>query len=261
MRAPAWRRSATNESTGKGSRARGVASAPPRFRERALANRRRPWRRVGWAVGVLATLALLVWVIWFSPLLSVRSVAVSGVGTSQQQAIRNLAGVREGTPLARVGTTEVQERIRTLPTLADARVERSWPSTLRIKVVLRTPALILKNPQGQLQVVDSSGVAYTTVTKAPAGVPVVTAKGVRGTTDDAVRAALSVIDALPEDLARQVSSISVSSADLVDFKLGAVSVIWGGKDEGPRKVAVLQALLRTKPAIIDVSAPDTPVTR
>jgi cell division protein FtsQ len=40
-----------------------------------------------------------------------------------------------------------------------------------------------------------------------------------------------------------------------------VSVVWGGQADGPKKLAVLEALLKTNPAVIDVSAPDTPVTR
>ena len=55
----------------------------------------------------------------------------------------------------------------------------------------------------------------------------------------------------------------ITSASLVSFTMGNTTVIWGGGDAGARKAAVLSALLRTRPvpATIDVSAPDTPVTR
>ena len=53
----------------------------------------------------------------------------------------------------------------------------------------------------------------------------------------------------------------MSTANLVSFTLGGVDVVWGGADEAERKLAILQALLPTKPGVIDVSAPDTPVTR
>lgn len=240
---------------------RGVASSVPRFQERALAHRRRPWRRIAWAVAVVAALALLVWLVWFSPVLAVRAVEVTGVSPAQAEAVRTRADVPAQLPLARADTAGIEHRVKGMPALADARVERSWPSTIRIQVVPRTPALVLKNPQGQLKVVDREGVAYADVASAPRGVPVVTATLSTGTSEEAVRAALSVIEALPESLARQVSSMTVSSADLVTFKLGAVNVVWGGKDAGPRKVEILKALLPTKPKVIDVSAPDTPVTR
>ena len=38
-------------------------------------------------------------------------------------------------------------------------------------------------------------------------------------------------------------------------------MVWGGIADGPKKLAVLEALLRTNPAVVDVSAPDTPITR
>jgi cell division protein FtsQ len=240
---------------------RGLASAAPRFQERALANRRRPWQRIAWALGAVAVVALLAWLVWFSPVLSVRAVEVSGVGAAEQKAIHALADSTTGQPLARVDVGAIQQQVRSLPTVADARVQRSWPSTLEITAVPRTPALVLKNPQGQLQVVDRTGFAFATTATAPPGIPLVTATGTAGTSEGAVRAALSVIDALPTSLAKQVAAIEVSSADLVSFKLGAVSVIWGGQDAGERKVSILEALLGTKPAVIDVSAPDTPVTR
>jgi cell division protein FtsQ len=80
-------------------------------------------------------------------------------------------------------------------------------------------------------------------------------------TRDALLAALTVVRALPEDLERQVSSVTVSSAELVTFTLGPRTVVWGGGEGTDRKVAILRALLRTGASVVDVSAPDTPVTR
>ena len=58
-----------------------------------------------------------------------------------------------------------------------------------------------------------------------------------------------------------MSGIKVSSANLITFTLGSRTVVWGGGEDSARKVAILTALLRTKAKVIDVSAPDTPVTR
>ena len=72
---------------------------------------------------------------------------------------------------------------------------------------------------------------------------------------------LALLDALPADLASGVSGIRVSSANLITFTLGKRSVVWGSGEDSGRKVAILTALLRTPAKVIDVSAPDTPVTR
>ena len=53
----------------------------------------------------------------------------------------------------------------------------------------------------------------------------------------------------------------MSSASLVTFALGNRTVVWGSGEASVRKVAILTALLPTQAKVIDVSAPDSPVTR
>lgn len=247
-----------------GTRARGpagAASSANRFRERALSNRRRPLRRVLTWLTTLAVVAGLVWVVGWSQLLGVRHVEVSGVTGAEATAVSDLVAVPLGTPLARVDTGAVAARVRERVTVAEVSVHRSWPSTLTVEVVPRTAALVVKNPQGRLEVVDAEAVAFREVDKAPPGVPLVTATGEKGTTREALRSALALLDALPADLSRDVRAMTISSADLVTFTLGTRTVVWGSGEESPRKVAILRALLTTKAKVIDVSAPDTPVTR
>ncbi len=240
---------------------RGVSSSANRFRDRALARRRRPWRRALLTVLAVALVAAAVWAAGWSSALAVREVEVSGVRGAERAAVADLVGVPEGTPLVRVDTAAVEERVRTRVTVAEVSVRRAWPGTLLVQVVPRTAAVVVRNPQGRLEVVDATGVAFRTVRKAPAGVPVVTATGSRGTTPEAMRTALTLLGALPEDLADDVSAVTVSSADLVRFTLGQRTVVWGGADDAERKVAIIRALLDTRAEVIDVSAPDTPVTR
>jgi cell division protein FtsQ len=240
---------------------RGVASSAGRFRERALSRRRRPWRQVAALLLVLALLGGAAWLVGWSSVLSVQRVEVSGVGGAQQEAVGRLVQVPHGTPLVRVDTSAVEARVRGLVTVAEVSVRRSWPSTLAVEVVPRTAAIVVKDPQGRLEVVDATGVAFGTVTKAPAGIPLVTATGSRGTTPEALRTSLALLSALPYDLQKEVSAVRVSSADLATFTLGRRTIVWGGADDPERKVAILRALLTTKAKVIDVSAPDTPVTR
>ena len=84
---------------------------------------------------------------------------------------------------------------------------------------------------------------------------------VRRARPEGIRAAISILQLLSPERRAQVSGVTVTSADLVTLQLGQVSVVWGGIADGPKKLAVLEALLRTNPAVVDVSAPDTPITR
>lgn len=239
----------------------GVASAANRFRERALSNRRRPWRRVLLAVLALGVVAALGWVVGWSALLGVDEVEVSGATGAEAEAVAELVAVAPGTPLARVDTEAVADRVRERVTVAEVSVRRSWPGTLSVEVVQRTPAIVVRNPEGRLEVVDAEGVSFRAVRTAPPGVPLVTATGSRGTTKEALQSSLALLAALPSAMAEDVSDIRVSSANLVTFTLGSRTVMWGSGEDSARKVAILNALLPTKAKVIDVSAPDTPVTR
>ena len=82
-----------------GPRPRGLASSRARFQRRAVTARRRPWVVWGYAVGALAVVVLLVWVVAFSPLLAVARVEVVGVPADEVEPIRAMAKVPTGQPL------------------------------------------------------------------------------------------------------------------------------------------------------------------
>ena len=94
--------------------------------------------------------------------------------------MENVAKVPLGQPMMQVDTGAITDRVRGRLTVAEARTSRSWPATITITVRPRTPALVLKNSQGQLEVVDATGVAYDQVGAPPAGVPLVTASSDAG---------------------------------------------------------------------------------
>jgi len=232
-----------------------------RFERRATAVRRRPLRLVGILLALLAALVVAGWVLGFSPLLAVRTVSLTGLADAgEREAAQRAAGIAVGTPLVRVDTGAATARVGAIPTVDSVDVSRSWPSTVSVTVHRKVPVLVVKNPQGQLQVVDGRGLVFQTVAEAPAGVPVVNAAA-SAPDPDGLTAALSVLRLLPAAQRGTVSEVTVTSADLVTFRLGPTTVVWGGVEDGPQKLRVLTALMPTNPAVLDVSAPDTPVTR
>ena len=247
--------------TGHGGRPTGLASSAARFQRRAQEVRRRPLRLGAYVAGLLVVVGFLVWVVAFSPVLAVRQVDVVGVPESEVGPIRTLAAVHLGQPLARVDQDLVAARVAERATVADVSIERSWPSTLVIHASPRVPFLVVKNPQGQLKVVDEEGVAYAQVSRAPKGVPVVDAASDAALSKDALEAAVSVVRVLPAGMQHRVGKVTVSSANLVTLTIGRTTVVWGGVQEPERKLAIMTALLKGSPKVVDVSAPDTPVTR
>jgi cell division protein FtsQ len=197
----------------------------------------------------------------FSPVLVTHSVRVEGVPVGEVSTIVGRADVPMGTPLAKVDTLAIARRVIATRTLAEVTVSRSWPSTIVISARLRVPVLAVKDPQGQVQVVDSQGDAYAIVSAPPKGVPLISTVE-SPPSKESLRAAISVLQALPSGQRSAVTDVAVLGANMVTFKLGAVSVVWGGESEPELKVKVMTDLLRQKGVgTIDVSAPHTPATR
>jgi cell division protein FtsQ len=211
--------------------------------------------------GALALVAGGVWLVQFSPVLVARSVRVQGVPHGAVAEIMRKADVPMGTPMVRIDKAAIAQRVIATATLAEVSVDLSWPSTIVITASPRVPVLAVKNPQGQVQVVDSEGVAYATVSTPPKGVPLINTVE-NPPTKDSLRAGITVLRALDAGQRARVTNVIVSGANMVTLKLGSVTVVWGGASQPELKVKVLTALLGHKGfGTIDVSAPSTPVTR
>jgi cell division protein FtsQ len=214
-----------------------------------------------WFTVVLALVAGGVWLVGYSPVLVAKSVSVDGVPRGDVSGVVARAAVPMGTPLVRVNTQVIARRVVATPALAEVTVSRSWPNTITISVTPRVPVLAVKDPQGQVQVVDSQGVAYAKVTEPPRGVPLINTVE-NPSSLESLRAAMTVLSALSPAQRDQVSNVTVLGPNMVTLKLGEVTVVWGGASEPQLKVKVMTALLRQKGVgKIDVSAPRTPVMR
>lgn len=241
----------------------GVLSAGPRLAEKALAEKRvrqvRRLRRSGWLLAAGAVVGLASWVLLASSWLVVHTVVVEGERRLTAAQVLAAADVRLGTPLARVDTGAVADRVRRLGPVLSVSVTRSWPSTLTVHVVERTPVAAFALGKTWV-LVDEGGTQLGTVPALPSGV-VQLAVAQPGTADPDTRAALSVLQQLPKTLRALVSGIGASSPEQVTLVLvGDRRVVWGGTSDGPAKAAALLALLKLPGHLYDVSSP-TVVTR
>lgn len=256
-------------------RRRTAAPAPhARIAARAARVRSASRRATLWGAGTVLLAALVAWLLLFSPVLAARQVRVEGVPHDSVPAVRARAGVPLGRPLLRIDTRAVRSRVLASGGLADVRVSRSWPSTVVITADRRVPVLVLKNPQGELKVVDAAGVAYAPVDHAPSGLPVVTVRragpggaGAPATVDrEALAAAVGLVAVLPDRLATTVRDLTLTPPEGISFRVGKTTVQWGSGEDPETKLKVVQSLLassgvRQHGGTIDVSAPDSPVVR
>jgi len=243
----------------------GLSSSRTRFERRAAAARRRPRLVVGVLVALLLLAGLLVWVGWFSSSLTASRVEVQGVSAAASAHVRGVAKVPLGGPLMRVDTDAVAQRLIAGKEWSTVSVGRGLPDTIVISVTPRVAVLAVRNPQGEVDVVDRDGFAFRTADSAPAGVPLVSS-GSAQVTKQGVDAALAALGSLDPALRADVSGVSVSTADQVSFTVKAKgekrkTVVWGGAADGKRKAELVKILLPEPGSTIDVSVPSSPVTR
>ncbi len=115
---------------------------------------------------VVVGLGLLL---YFTPIMSARNIVVIGLGAVTQDEVIGAAAVKPGTPLLQVDTDAVAERVAAIRRVASARVQREYPSTLRVTVIERVPVVVKDYPDGP-HLFDRDGVDFATAPPPP-GVP------------------------------------------------------------------------------------------
>jgi cell division protein FtsQ len=265
-RAAPARATTARPTSGSGTRAGAKPRMDPRIRARrvevARAAGRRRLRRLGIAAALtLAVLAATGLVL--SPLLDVDHVVVVGAGARASQ-VRAAAAVDRGAPLLLVDTGAVEDRVSGLSWVADARVERALPGTLRIRVRTRPPVAFAPRPDGRVAVVDPTGTVVAIAGTAPAGLPAIV------TTSPPPRAGARIhppaagrVAAALGPLAGRITRISVDhhaaallTTDGTEVRLGALV----GLREKARAASAVLGALPGRVVYVDVSVPSAPVT-
>ncbi|MDR2975067.1 MAG: FtsQ-type POTRA domain-containing protein [Propionibacteriaceae bacterium] len=230
---------------------------------RVKASRKRVALRVGVVVGLVAVAAVLVWLVWFSPAFVARSLEVRGVSQVSPEEITVAADVVLGTPLIRLDTAAIAERVEGLPAVADVAVSRQLSGVVDIQVTERQPVYAVLVGDAFL-LVDGAGVGYLTVPQLPSGLPTV---GLPSTdeSDSAKRLmadASTVVQALPVSVRAQMTTVAATTPDdfTVTLSSGA-QIMWGSAEQCELKASVIDALLKTAASYYDVSSPTHPATR
>ena len=232
-----------------------VPSSVRRFMARA--RKRKLKAALPWAVaaGVVLFAGVVVWIVYGTALLGVRDVRVVGADLLTPAQVEQAAAVPLRRPLARVDLDEVRARVQGLAPVDRAVVSRSWPGTIKVEVVERTPIAAVPVNRGQWTLIDRSGVAFRSVDKVPAGLPLAQL-ATPGPADLNTRSALTVLAALTDDLREQLVGISVKAPAQIKLVLrNNRTVVWGDDSKNADKAQVATALLRRKGDTIDVSAP------
>lgn len=207
-----------------------------------------------WGLLGVCVLAIVAAVAWFTPVLSVRTVKIDGAVAVPEQQVRELLEIPSGRSMLRIDTTEIARRVAGIPKVRTARVQRVFPSTVKVTVVERVPVLFFESPQGA-HLLDAESVEFA-IEPAPIGVPKLITD--HPASDDPVtEAAVAVLTVLPPALGIQVDEVVARSISDISLNLkDGRTVLWGGMNDAERKSAVVLPLLTRPGTVFDVSSPN-----
>jgi|688.fasta_scaffold40640_5 cell division protein FtsQ len=213
-----------------------------------------------------AAIVGLVVVVNFTGVFDVTGVQATGVDRPTQELMVAAADIAEGTPLARVNTSQVAESVqREVPGVSAVTVQRRWPHSIVIRATPRTVAANV-TVDGTVRWADQNGFVFGAVNQPRKAVPSIIVRP-RFSTDTAARQraiaeALIVERALPAAVKAKLARIEFRSKDnIVIATTSGRTIRWGSAADSDRKAVVLTALLGRKAKVYDVSTPDLPTTK
>ncbi|ALG85145.1 cell division protein FtsQ/DivIB [Gordonia phthalatica] len=227
----------------------------------STAPRSRRWRPITAIIAVLVVLGGLTAVAYFTPLMSVRSVDVTGTRTVDTNEVLRVAQVPEGRPLLRVDTAAIAQRVSSLPAVESVNVSVGYPSTVTVAVVERTP-LVTVPRDGKIGVMDRLGMVYLTFDDAKAlpkdlrALPTLKMEN-PAASNPTTKAALTVIEDLPDWLRANVTAVTAESPSGISLTLkSGRTAVWGDAERTDDKAEALRHLLTVKGTEYNVSSPE-----
>ncbi len=245
----------------------------PRLRERRNAVQRalgrRRLRRLGWVAAVVVVL-LLAGTLFFTPVLDVDSIHVTGADRTGEAAVVTALGFGPGRAMVLVGDDDGATAVEQLPWVARAEVTRDWPGTVVVAVEERQPTVAVLGADGRFTLIDHGGRELATVDQPDPALPVLEGVAIEprpGDVLDGAEGALAVVAALPPPLVARVARVAVRPDGLAlgvrAEAEGEAEVVLGPPTDLPAKVLALATLLDEADLVdlksIDLRVPAAPV--
>ena len=207
--------------------------------------------RLLWRLGIvalLASLGLVGWLVYQSPLLQVRSVSVTGADSLDPAVVAELSGLK-GQNILQADTAAAKSRLLALPAVKDVSISRRWPGRVLVRIEERQPWGYWQVKE-QPYVIDDQGVVLDDA-RPEEGAPTIfeldsERRLVAGDRvyADAVSLSLQLIEESPRALKQNVTKLEYSahSGLTVAFD-GGLRATFGDSRDLDYKLSVLYVLL------------------
>ena len=210
----------------------------------------------------------MAWALLGSSFLAVRTVRTTG-SQVPRATVLEAAGIKLGTPLARIDTGAIARRVERITQVQSARVTLSWPDSVVIWTKRRAAVFTVRTGHGYA-LVDPYGVVLRKTAASPPGLIALrppsgqaawAGQRLQLRREPAVMAAGAIVKGLPEWLRGRVTAVQADEpADVILILHHGIRVRWGSQGHGFAKAKEMAILLRTNASYYDVSDPATAVT-
>ena len=227
-------------------------------------------RRLWWVWSLLALVVLTVgaFAATRSVLLDVDEVLVDGVGDRPDRLlVVEVSGIRTGDPMVDVSSEAAAHRVATLPWVAEAKVVRDWPGTVRIWFVERQAVVNAVDPTGRWALLDGSATVLETPAIPEADLPTIRVDrlGAEGTRVTGIGPLLEAASAVPADLRAWIVALVPAGSGVRAELVGGVDADLGRGDDYLDEMRSLATILSRVVlgcvVSIDVSIHENPVVR
>lgn len=241
--------------------------SPAGLAERLAARRRRTRTRLAVLLGIPVLLLALLATAWFSPLLALQEVAVSGSELVPAETVsQEVLAEHSGTPLPRLRSSTVAGTVlENHPELAAAEVSWAGPRKLRVTLRDRIPVLAL-DQAGTIALVDTEAVVVRTTTDYPEDLArlELTRDVDQAERKRIVASALHLLGPLSEAERGTISALRADHPERLNATVrvdeAQVTVVFGDGSRAREKYRLATQLAATGAKRIDVSVPAVPVT-
>lgn len=221
--------------------------------------------RLRWLIWLVLLVVAVAGAIWLvnSPVLSIRTVTVTGAERTDPAVIADRLGVRQGTPTISVDGSAIEETLLESPWVADATVTVAWPGSVEIDVREREPVASISTDLGEFDIaLDGVVLERTAGASTP---PSITSDGSNAVREGdrishaATLGALEFVAGLSPALQR--SATVAVAGNTVDAQVDGYTVVLGRPVDMAFKAAAVEALITIgleAGSRIDVTAPSRP---
>ncbi len=231
----------------------------------------KPWYKtlkgLGYTFVTLIVLAaLFIFLVFYSPLLAVKTITVRGTSLVSQTRVQEQLSPLEGKPLTRISQQQVKELVASSTIVRDVAIEAHPPHELVVTDYERVPIALVED-QGKLILVDAQRQQLGQVDSLEQGAVPQLAGGLAALESDNFLTVAQVLVALPASLLAQVGQVKADSASTITLEMKDGSkVVWGSAADSELKVKVLSELMDAlgqdgKVSVYDVSSPLVPTTK